>query len=88
MADQDFPTKDLSNAERISPTARIGEDNKTLPAGQPFSSLMKTGESPLANTRKAPMISPFDLMQSGHSLLHKLLRQTICSLKLNMRTVP
>ncbi|QZA58374.1 hypothetical protein [Candidatus Rhabdochlamydia porcellionis] len=67
MADQDFPTKDLSNAERISPTARIGEDNKTLPAGQPFSSLMKTGESPLANTRKAPMISPFDLMQSGHS---------------------
>lgn len=67
MADQDFPTKDLSNAERISPTVRIGEDNKALPTGQPFSSLMKTGESPLANTGKAPMISPFDLMQSGHS---------------------
>lgn len=67
MADQDFPTKDLSNAERISSTARIGEDNKALPTGQPFSSLMKTGESPLTNTGKAPMISPFDLMQSGHS---------------------
>lgn len=67
MADQDFPTKDLSNAERISPTVRIGEDNKALPTGQPFSSFMKTGESPLANTGKTPMISPFDLMQSGHS---------------------
>lgn len=67
MADQDFPTKDLSNAERISPTVKIGEDNKALPTGQPFSSLMKAGESPLANTGKAPMISPFDLMQSGHS---------------------
>ena len=65
MADQDFPTKDLSNAERISPTVRIGEDNKSLPTGQSFSSLMKTGEPPLAN--KTPMISPFDLMQSGHS---------------------
>ncbi|MGL5626339.1 MAG: hypothetical protein ACRDDW_02315 [Candidatus Rhabdochlamydia sp.] len=66
MADQDFPTKDLSNAERISPTVRIGEDNKALPSAQPFSSLMK-GETPLANTGKTPMISPFDLMQSGHS---------------------
>lgn len=67
MADQDFPTKDLSNAERISPTVRIGEDNKALPSSQPFSSLMKAGESPLANAGKTPMISPFDLMQSGHS---------------------
>lgn len=67
MADQDFPTKDISNAERVSPTARIGEENKAPSTGQPFSSLMKTGEFPLANTGKNPMISPFDLMQSGHS---------------------
>lgn len=67
MADQDFPTKDLSSADRIAPTTRIGEDNKALPTGQPFSSLMKPGEPPLASAGKTPMISPFDLMQSGHS---------------------
>lgn len=68
MADQDIPkTKDLSSTDRIAPTTKIGEDNKALPVGQPFSSLMKAGEPPLANTGKAPMISPFDLMQSGHS---------------------
>lgn len=68
MADQDIPkTKDLSSADRIAPTTKIGEDNKALPVGQPFSSLMKAGEPPLTSTGKTPMISPFDLMQSGHS---------------------
>lgn len=68
MASEEIPkTKDLSSTDRIVPTTKIGEDNKALPIGQPFSSFMKAGEPPLAGTGKTPMISPFGLMQSGHS---------------------
>jgi hypothetical protein len=68
MTNQPIPG-DVSDVDRILPTAPITPGEEKVPVGQPFSSFMQEAKSnPMMTSGKAPMVSPFDLPQNGTPL--------------------
>jgi hypothetical protein len=78
MADQQLPN-DVGSTDRIFPTQAVGEDKEKLSVPtQSFSSFMKGGQaSPLETAGKAPMISPFGMMQGQPPLAQAPTMQTL-----------